>query len=168
MRREEVLLRIEAIDLEAGAIGVRRSMLPDGAAKAPKSWAGERVVPIVPALRRLLVEWRLRSPHTRPDDLVLCTAGGGPVQERNLRRALNDAKTTGGLADTPGRLSMRALRHSCLSALATGGLAPTTLAAIAGHTDPGFTLRCYAKDGRDPVELVADVLERAAGAGFGR
>jgi hypothetical protein len=48
------------------------------------------------------------------------------------------------------------------------GLAATTLAAIAGHTDPGFTLRCHARDGRDPAELVSDVLERAAGAGFGR
>ena len=25
----------------------------------------------------------------------------------------------------------------------------------------------YARDGRDPAELVADVIERAAGAGFG-
>jgi integrase len=156
------------VDLDVGAITVSRSMTPDGTSKTPKTAAGERVVPIMPALRRLLVEWRLRSPHTRPGDLFVSTASGGPVQERNVRRALDDAKTAAGLAETAGRLSMHALRHSCLSALATGGLAATTLAAIAGHTDPGFTMRCYARDGRDTAELVADVLERAAGTGFGR
>jgi len=156
------------VDLDAGTITVSRSMTPDGTVKSTKTAAGERVVPIVPALRRLLVEWRLRSPHTRPGDLVITTVDGGPVQERNVRRALDEAKTIAGLADTAGRLSTHALRHSCLSALATGGLAATTLAAIAGHTDPGFTMRCYARDGRDSAELVADVLDRAAGAGFGR
>lgn len=156
------------VDLEAGALTVARSMLPDGSVKAPKTAAGARVVPILPALRRALVEWQLRSPHTRPDNLVIGTADGGPVQERNVRRALDDAKAAAGLADTDGRLSMHALRHSCLSALATGGLAPTTLAEVAGHADPGFTLRVYARDGRDAAQLVADVLHRAAGAGFGR
>ena len=52
--------------------------------------------------------------------------------------------------------------------LATGGLAPTTLAEVAGHSDPGFTLKCYARDGRDSSAVVADVLARASGAGFGR
>jgi integrase len=156
------------VDLDAGTIAVSRSLAPDGTSKTPKTDAGVRVVPILPALRRVLVEWRLRSPHTRPGDLVVCTAEGGPVQERNVRRALDDAKTAAGLAATVGRLSMHALRHSCLSALATGGLAATTLAEIAGHTDPSFTLRVYARDGRDPAELVADVLDRAAGAGFAR
>jgi integrase len=158
----------EDVDLDARALTIARSLTPDGTVKAPKTEAGTRVVPTVPALRRVLVEWRLRSPHTRPGDLVVCTAEGGPVQERNVRRALDDAKTTAGLAETAGRLSMHALRHSCLSALATGGLAATTLAEIAGHTDPGFTLRVYARDGRDPGELVADVLEKATVTGFGR
>jgi len=115
----------------------------------------------------VLVEWRLRSPHTRPGDPVLCTADGGAVQERNVRRALEAAKAAAGLDATDGRLSMHALRHSCLSALATGGLAPTTLAGMAGHADAGFTLRVYARDARDEAAVVADVLGRAAGAGFG-
>jgi hypothetical protein len=39
--------------LEAGALTVHRSMLPDGTVKAPKTDAGNRTAPIVPALRRL-------------------------------------------------------------------------------------------------------------------
>jgi integrase len=62
---------------------------------------------------------------------------------------------------------MHSLRHSCLSALATGGLAATTLAGVAGHADPSTTYRLYARDGRDDAAVVADVLGRAAGAGFG-
>lgn len=54
------------VDLEAGTLAVRRSMLPDGTLKPPKTEAGKRAVPIVPALRRVLVAWRLRSLHTRP------------------------------------------------------------------------------------------------------
>jgi integrase len=115
------------VDLDAGALAVHRSMLPDGTVKAPKTDAGHRTAPIVPALRRLLVAWRLRSPHTRPGDPVVCTADGGAVQERNIRRALDDAKTAAGLTETEGRLSMHSLRHSWASALATGGLAATTL-----------------------------------------
>jgi hypothetical protein len=33
--------------------------------------------------------------------------------------------------------------------------------------DPGFTYRVYGRDARDDAALVADVLDRAASAGFG-
>lgn len=153
--------------LEAGTVNVSRSMLPDGSVKPPKTEAGIRSVPLLPMLRRFLVAWRLRSPHTLPGDLVICTAEGGPVQERNVRRALGEAKTTSGLGATDGRLSLHSLRHGWASALATGGVAATTLARVTGHSDPGFTYRVYARDGRDDAAVVADVLGRAAGAGFG-
>jgi hypothetical protein len=109
----------EDIDLAAGSVSVSASMGRDGIPGLPKTEAGRRVVPIVPALRRLLVAWRLRSPRTRPNDLVIATAQGGPVQERNIRRALDAAKLAAGLDATDGRLSMQSLRHSWASALAT-------------------------------------------------
>ena len=57
---------------------------------------------------------------------------------------------------------MHALRHAYCSALATAGLSRATLARITGHADRGFTLRAYARDGRDEAALVAAVLARAA------
>jgi hypothetical protein len=46
-------------------------------------------------------------------------------------------------------------------------LPATTLARLTGHADAGFTLRVYARDGRDEAALVEDVLARAAGAKVG-
>jgi integrase len=162
-------LRWGDVDFEASAIHVRRSMLRDGKAKAPKTAAGIRTVPMLPALRRLLVAWKLRSPRAGGDGYVICTATGQPVQERNLRRALESAKTKAKLAVSDSeRLSWHSLRHSWASMLATDlELPATSLARLIGHADAGFTLKTYTRDGRDDATVVSDVLARASGAGIG-
>ena len=156
------------VDRKAGTIAVRRSLLPDGTPKDPKTAAGTRTVPMLPALRRLLLDWQIAAPRKRPHDLVIGTADGNPVAERNLRRALDDAKEAAGLDATEDRLSWHSLRHSFASLLATDlELPATTLARLTGHADAGFTLRVYARDGRDAAAVVGDVLARAARAGIG-
>ena len=155
-------------DRKAGTITVRRSLLPDGTPKDPKTAAGARTVPVLPALRRLLLDWQIAAPRKRPHDLVIGTADGNSVAERNLRRALDDAKEAAGLDGTEDRLSWHSLRHSFASLLATDlELPATTLARLTGHADAGFTLRVYARDGRDEATMVEDVLARAAGASVG-
>lgn len=90
------------------------------------------------------------------------------MEERNLRRALDDAKQRAKLDGGEERLSLHSLRHSFASMLATDlELPATTLALLVGHADAGFTLRVYARDGRDSATVVEDVLARAAGAGIG-
>jgi integrase len=156
------------VDRKAGTVTVRRSLLPDGTPKAPKTEAGARTVPMLPALRRVLVEWQVRSPRKRPHDLVIGTADGKHVAERNLRRALDDAKETAGLDKLDDRLSWHSLRHSFASLLATDlELPATTLARLTGHADAGFTLRAYARDSRDEATIVEDVLARASAARVG-
>ena len=134
-----------------------------------KNGGGRSHDPLLPALRRALVAWKLRSPRTNPENYVLCTADGGPVAERNLRRALDQAKTKANLTVSDAeRLSWHSLRHSYASILATDlELPATTLARLTGHTDASFTLRVYARDGRNEATIVDDVLARAAGAGIG-
>src|SRR5262245_47815394 len=123
---------------------------------------------MLPKLRRLLVAWKLRSPQTRPTDLVICTADGGHVLKGNLRRSLEAAKTAAKIDAGDARLSWHSLRHSFASRLATDlELPATTLAEIIGHSDPGFTLRVYARDGPDEATVISDVLARAAGAKAG-
>jgi len=152
----------------ANTVSVRRSMLPDGTAKAPKSAAGVRTIPLLPALRRLLVAWKVRSPRAGDDDLVICTHDGGPVMERNLRRPLDAAKEAAGMDGGEERLSWHSLRHSFASMLATDlELPATTLARIVGHADAGFSLKVYARDARDDDTLVIVVFDRAATAQIG-
>jgi dipeptidyl aminopeptidase/acylaminoacyl peptidase len=110
----------------------------------------------------------VKSPRKRPADFVICTAEGIAMQERNLRGALDAAKKAAGLDGLDERLSWHSLRHSFASLLATDlELPATTLARLTGHADAGFTLKVYARDGRDDAAVVEDVLTRAAGAGIG-
>jgi integrase len=127
-----------------------------------------RDVTLLSRLRRLLSEWQLASLNSRPGDLVFATVDGRPLAERNIRRALDKAKTAAGLDGLDDRLSMHALRHSFLSHAATTMEMPdTTLARIAGHANPAVTMRLYARDRRDQERVNEDVLARAAAAGFG-
>jgi integrase len=72
------------------------------------------------------------------------------VQFGRMRRALESAKAEVGLDGLEDRLSWHSLRHSFASMLATDLEVPaTTLARLTGHADAGFTLRVYARDGRD-------------------
>jgi integrase len=158
-------LKWSNIDLEAGVVKIEQSMLPDGTAKAPKTEAGVREVPMLPALRRRLVAWKVKAPHPRDDHLVIGTADRNPVAERHLRRALDAAKLTAKMDGGGDRLSWHSLRHSFASMLATDlELPATTLARLTGHADAGFTLKVYARDSRDVSVVAADVLKRAAGA----
>ena len=143
---------------------VRASLTPQGERKEPKSEAGVRLVPMEPELVRELLAWQARSPWTRDDDPVICTAEGKPTDERNLRRALDEAKVDAGLSGGEQRLSWHSLRHSAGSFLVVAGLPITTVARMLGHSDPSFTLACYARDARDEAAFIDDVLERTAAA----
>jgi integrase len=87
------------VDFKAGTVTVLRSCMEDGTFKQPKSESGIRTVPMLPALRELLI------PLARFGGLVIATADGKPVQERNLRRSLETAKQRAGLDGTEARLS---------------------------------------------------------------
>ena len=161
-------LRWSDVELERDVITVSRSLLPDGTPKAPKTDAGIRTIPLLPSLRRRLIEWKVRSPKTGDDAYVICAHDGAPVQQRNAQRALSAAKVVAGLDSGDDRLSWHSLRHSFASMLATDlELPATTLARIVGHADAGFSLRVYAKDARDESAVVSDVLQRAAAAQIG-
>jgi integrase len=113
---------------------------------------------------------RVRSPHKRPTDYVICTAERKPIiASSNAYRALELAKRRAKLPQADNeRLSWHSLRHSTGSILATELSLPiTTVARILGHQDASFTLRCYARDARDEAAVVSDVLSRAAEAKIG-
>lgn len=161
-------LRWDDVDFASGVVRVRRSLARDGSIQAPKTEAGLRDIPLLPPLRQLLVTWKLEATHSLATDFVISTGNARPMQERNLRRALDAAKSRARLDTSDERLSWHSLRHSYASMLATDlDLPATTLAQIVGHTDAGFTLRKYARDTRSTEAVVADVLDRARKAGIG-
>ena len=64
---------------------------------------------------------------------------------------------------------MHALRYGFASMAATDLDVPApTLARVTGHTDPGFTLKLYARDSRDDAVIVQDMLGRAKRAKVAR
>ncbi len=101
-----------------------------------------------------------------PDDLVIGTADGEPV--RNGTSAARSTTRRRRRASTRRRSGCRwhSLRHSFASMLATDlELPATTLARLTGHADAGFTLRVYARDGRDEAHGRRGRARARGGAG---
>jgi integrase len=87
--REALGLRWEDVDLDNATIRLRWQLTVDGKSRVPvKTEAGNRDLPILPALRRRLIAHRLASPWTRPRDPVFAATTGKPKQYNNVRRAL--------------------------------------------------------------------------------
>jgi integrase len=147
-------------------IHVRRSLLPNGTAKDPKSAAGRREVPLFPETAGVLAAWREKTPYVSDDDYIIVAAGGVPVMERNLRRVLSGAVTASRIDPNGKRLSWHALRHSAGSVwISEYGIAITTVSEMMGHANPSITLKLYGHESRDSAAVVADVLSRAEAAG---
>jgi integrase len=105
------------------------------------------------------------GPNPRP---VCHAEGRGFESHHPLLRKPRSGGVFCGPALLGERLSWHSLRHSFASLLATDlELPATTLARLTGHADAGFTLKVYARDGRDGAAVVEEVLARAAGAGIG-
>jgi hypothetical protein len=123
---------------------------------------------MLPALRRRLVAWELKLPRTDPRAFVIATVEGGAVQERNLRRALDDAKTAAKL-EWRRRAPLLALAASLVRLDARDR--PRSTRDDARPADRahrrGIHAPVYARDARDDAGIVEDVLTRAVGAGVG-
>lgn len=117
-----------------------------------KTDAGVRQVDITPTLAEVLSEYRTRTRHATPDDLVFPTAAGKRDNPSNVRnRFLSDAveganvKLVEAGEEPIGKVTPHSLRRTFASLLlATGADVPYVMAQL-GHTDPKMTLGVYAK-----------------------
>ena len=127
-----------------------------------KTDAGERDIPILPALRRRLIAHRLASLWTRPGDAVFATATGKPKAYRIARRAL------GLVADDLGvDLVTHDFRRSMASFLIIAARADE--AAVTGvmeHANIETTRRIYAADWREAEERNEVLMGQLAEAGI--
>jgi integrase len=163
--REALGLRWEDIDLDEATIRLRWQLAPDDRTRVPlKTDAGARDIPILPALRRRLIEHRLASPWTRPGDPVFAATSGNPKAYRNVRRAI---ETVGDELELD--LRSHDFRRSLASYLIVAARADeAAVTHVMGHANIETTRRIYAGDWREAEERNALVLRQLAEAGIGQ
>jgi integrase len=147
------------IDLAGSRVRIPRS--------ATKTDAGERSVPIVPALRRRLVEYSTQSPG-RPGRPAFPTRNGTRQRPDNIRarilgpildRANNVLESEGRLGI--GHMTPHSLRRTFASILAVCDVPPRRAMYLMGHTNPSLTLAVYQQVldvGKGSVEILEEVL----------
>ncbi len=165
-------LRWEDVDLEEGIAVVRQALEKPGARPvftSPKS-RKERAVPLTPevmeALRKLRVEQELErascGQHYEDFGLVFCQPNGRPLDPKSLSRW--HFKRWLEAAGLPKSVRLHDLRHTFVSRALAAGANPRAVSDIAGHHDPGFTLRRYAHalpdDTKEAVRRLSSYLKR--------
>ena len=139
LRRGELMaLRWADVDLANGVIRVARAY--DEKARVeiePKSRAGRRAVPIVGALRDILVAHKARQ--ARPDGLVF--GGDAPFQPSNVWRRAQRAWKRAGLEP----IGLHEARHTFASVLIAAGVNAKAITTFMGHASIQTTYDLYGK-----------------------
>lgn len=152
LRRGEVFaLRWQDVDFEGRTIRVQGTN-HRGTITAPKTTAGERLVPMFGSVRQLLLEQKAASRFKRPQDVVFATVVGSPERPDSWSgREWYPALRRAGVE----HFTFHSLRHFAVSQLVAQGANILQLARVAGHADPSITLRVYS-------HLLPDGLAEAA------
>ena len=117
-----------------------------------KTDTGIREVDLSPLLKRLLLEYRLRTPHDGPGDRVFPTKTGrrdnpSNIRNRFLRSAVDRANrelAKAGIREMRG-ITPHSLRRTYVSLLFIAGADLPYAMSQAGHADPRMTLGIYAE-----------------------
>lgn len=153
---ELLALRWQDVDLDAGALHVRRTLY-EGHFDQPKTRSSTRVVPLSPRGRQILT--KLKPERTNLEALVFQSKRGTPLCRRNLsNRQLSPAceklKFEG--------VSWHSLRHCHATLLDSVGTPLGTVQSILGHSSPevtrGIYLHSLPAGAREAVEKVEDLV----------
>ena len=147
------------LDIAGGRLRVPRS--------ATKSDAGERDIPIVPALRQGLTEHRTEYPSGQGEP-AFPTRNGTRQHPDNVRARIlapireraNEQLEAEGLLPI-GHMTPHTLRRTFASMLAVCDVPPRRAMYLMGHTDPTLTLAVYQQVlnmGKGAVELLEQTL----------
>ena len=135
---------------------------------ATKTDAGERIVPILPALRERIIEHRTRWPYG-PTEPIFATRNGTRNTANNvLARIVAPVHGKANeLLEEQGRppiahLTPHTFRRTFASILALCRVDPRRAMYLLGHTDSRFTLRVY-QQVLDAAPGSLDTLERLMG-----
>jgi integrase len=160
LRRGELrALLWDDVDLADGLIRVERSMSGHGETGGPKSRAGRRGVPIVAALRDLLVEHKLVT--RRDDGLVFGSSALRPFTPTAVRKRALTAWRRAGLEP----IGLHECRHTFASLLIAAGVNAKAITTYLGHASIQTTFDLYGHlmpgNEDEAVALVDAYLERS-------
>ena len=160
LRRGELrALEWDDVDVADGLIRVERSMSGYGEASKPKSRAGRRGVPIVAALRDLLVEHKLAT--RREVGLVFGSSSSQPFTPTAVRKRALTVWRRAGLDP----IGLHECRHTFASLLIAAGVNAKAITAYLGHASIQTTFDLYGHlmpgNEDEAVALVDAYLERA-------
>ena len=160
LRRGELrALLWDDVDLAGGLIRVERSMSSHGEIGTPKSRAGRRAVPIVAALRDLLIEHKVVT--WLDTGLVFGSSAKSPFTPTAVRRRALTAWRRAGLEP----IGLHECRHTFASLLIAAGVNAKAITAYLGHASIQTTFDLYGHlmpgNEDEAVALVDAYLERA-------
>jgi integrase len=171
LRRGELQgLQWEDLDLEAGALQVRRTLSePRGGYifEAPKSGKG-RNIRLTQRARTALREHRKRQLEEKKrlgtlwqeNGLVFPSSVGTPLLGGNLNRAF---KALLKRASLPQSFRFHDLRHTCATLLLKQGVNPKFVQELLGHADISLTLNVYSHVLPDMGDIAAGAMDDALG-----
>jgi integrase len=141
LRRGELMALLwEDVDLAAGVIRIERSYDDKGRVEIePKSRAGRRTVPIVGALRDVLVDHKARQ--DRDGGLVFGSSAETPFVPSNLWRRAQRAWNRAGLEP----IGLHEARHTFASVLIAAGVNAKAITTYMGHASIQTTYDLYGK-----------------------
>ncbi|MBB2203113.1 tyrosine recombinase XerC [Gluconacetobacter tumulisoli] len=118
----------------------------------------ERLVPVLPAVRQALLDWRARHPAPLPEAPLFPGVRGGRLQPAVAQRAMRTWRHMAGL---PDHATPHALRHSFATHLMTGGADLRTIQDLLGHASLSTTQRYTLADEARLMEVWARAHPRA-------
>jgi len=176
LRRGELLgLAWEAVDLDAGLLSIRRTLVTTQARRAgdpgmawsePKTDKGWRTVALDPATvgalrthRTRQLEERLAAGTTYDDQgLVFCRPTGEPIHPKTLSWYFTQAIKRTRLP----KIRLHDLRHSHATLALKAGIHPRVVQERLGHANVGITLDTYSHVSMpmqiDAAKIVADLI----------
>lgn len=133
-------LRWRHLDLVGGQMTIETRVDAYGGEDVTKTTAGMRTVPLGAAVANALKEWKIRTRHSKPDDLVFPNRAGGFTCHANLiKRSFRPACEKAGV----GHIGWHSLRHFAVSCWIGAGLSPKTVQTFAGHSSLQVTMDRY-------------------------
>jgi integrase len=124
----------EDVDLQRNRLSISKALYKRRA-QTPKTEESIREIDMCPTVKRVLRD------RVRQTGLAFSVDGEKPLlQGPWIKRRWRNAQTQAGIKKP---IRWHDLRHQFVSLLITAGKHPKYIAAQAGHSDAGFTMKCY-------------------------